>query len=328
MGKIAVEEHWMNPETVRIKDEWQEALGLPVFLNPDFARGRSIGQRLQEFGGARIAAMDAYGVDVQVLSPATPGVQGVRGAAEAAAKARELNDYQAEAIARFPGRFAGFAAIPLQDPKAAAAELRRAVQDLGFKGAMVHGYTYGSYLDEEQYAPVWQEAEDLGVPIYIHPSETLAYDAQMFRGHPELFGPTWSWGVETATHALRIIFSGVFDRFPGARLVLGHLGEMLPYVLDRLDEGYVSSGAAAAGRIKDAPSAYLRRNLLFSTSGFFAPEALRCAIAAVGIERVLFAADYPFVEVEKAVGCVEATALTDAEKALLYEDNARRLLHL
>lgn len=328
MYKIAVEEHWMNAETVKIKDDWSKALGLPVFLNPDFAKGRSIGARLAEFGGARLAAMDAGGVGMQIISPATPGVQGVRDPAEAVNKAREINDYQAEAIARFPGRFAGFAALPFQDPEAAAAELERTVTKLGFKGAMVHGHTYGSYLDEAQYAVVWQMAESLGVPIYLHPSETLAYGARLFDGHPELFGPTWSWGFETATHALRIILGGVFDRFPKAVLILGHLGEMLPYVLARLDEGYVSSGAAAAGRLRKAPSAYIKENVLVTTSGFFAPEALRCAIAAVGVERILFAADYPFVDIETAVRCVEETGLSEPEKALIYEGNARRLLGL
>jgi 2,3-dihydroxybenzoate decarboxylase len=194
------------------------------------------------------------------------------------------------------------------DPKAAADELERTVVQLGFKGIMVKGTTNGEYYDEQKFWVLWERAERLGVPIYLRPAEP----SPDYRGHPELKGPIWSWGVETATHTLRIVGSGVFDAFPKATLILGHLGESLPFLLGRLDEGYVMSHKPV--KLKKLYSQYIKDNIVVTTSGKYRPEALLCTIAALGVDRVLFAVDYPWVTNKAGVECLENTPLSDSDR--------------
>jgi 2,3-dihydroxybenzoate decarboxylase len=191
---------------------------------------------------------------------------------------------------------------------------------------MIQGHTNGEYLDEQKFRVLWERAEALEVPIYLHIMEPSREAKKIYEGHPELEGPIWSWGVEAATHALRIIGAGVFDAFPKAILILGHLGESLPYLLGRLDEGYIM--AFKARKLKKLFSQYIKENILITTSGKYQPEALVCAVSALGADRILFAADYPWVNLKEAVEFIERTPLSDPDKEKIYHLNAERWLKL
>jgi len=323
--KIAIEEHWANQELNELRIEWGKRTGYPTTVDPK-AIGYSF-PRTPDFEKFRLPFMDEFGIAMQVISTGSPGVQGFADAQSAVAKAKKINDAQAETIAKYPGRFAGFAGLPTQDPKAAADELERAVKQLGFKGAMIQGSTNWEYLDAEKYWVIWERAAALEVPIYLHVQEPSFDSAKVYAGHPELTGATWAWGVETGTHALRIINAGVFDAFPKATLILGHLGETLPYLLGRLDEGYVM--AAKSGRkLQKRLSDYVRSNILVTTSGLYRPEALVCAISAMGEDRVLYAMDYPFVHPKDSIDCFERTPMSDEVREKISHLNAKRWLKL
>jgi 2,3-dihydroxybenzoate decarboxylase len=323
--KIALEEHWGNQDLNALRIEWGKRTGYPDTVDP-----RAIGYafpRGLDFDKFRIPFMDEFNIAMQVLSTNSPGIQGFAEAGKAVAMAKKINDEQAEIIRNHPGRFAGFAALPTQQPKAAADELERSVKQLGFKGAMIQGSTNWEYLDEQKYWVIWERAAALEVPIYLHVQEPSFGSAKLYVGHPELTGATWAWGVETGTHALRIINAGVFDAFPKATLILGHLGESLPYLLGRLDEGYTM--AAKSGRkLQKRLSEYVRGNVLVTTSGLYRPEALLCAIAALGEDRVLYSMDYPFVQPKASVDCFDNTPMSDAVREKVAHLNTERWLRL
>jgi 2,3-dihydroxybenzoate decarboxylase len=323
--KIAIEEHWANQELNELRIEWGKRTGYPTTVDPK-AIGYSF-PRTPDFEKFRLPFMDEFGIAMQVISTGSPGIQGFADAHAAIVKAKKINDTQAEIIGKYPGRFAGFAALPTQEPKAAADELERAVKQLGFKGAMIQGSTNWEYLDESKYWVIWERAAALEVPIYLHVQEPSFDSAKVYAGHPELTGATWAWGVETGTHALRIINAGVFDAFPKATLILGHLGETLPYLLGRLDEGYVM--AAKSGRkLQKRLSEYVRSNVLVTTSGLYRPEALVCAINAMGEDRVLYAMDYPFVQPKDSIDCFENTPMSNEVREKISYLNAKRWLKL
>jgi len=324
MKRICVEEHWGTPEVAEIKAKWLARTGLSASVN--FAETPLVGPRIGDFEKFRLPLMDESGITMQVLSSGSPGVQGIIDRETAVATAKKINDAEAEIIRKYPGRFAGFACLPTQDPKAAADELERTVTRLGFKGAMIQGHTNFEYLDEQKFWVLWERAEALGVPIYLHIMEPSHEARKIYEGHRELEGPIWSWGVEAATHALRIIGAGVFDAFPKTILILGHLGESLPYLLGRLDEGYVM--AFKSRKLKRLFSQYIKENILITTSGKYQPEALVCAISAMGADRILFAADYPWVSLKEAVDLVERTPISDSDKEKIYHLNAERWLKL
>ncbi|HME41730.1 MAG TPA: amidohydrolase family protein [Syntrophorhabdales bacterium] len=311
--RIAVEEHWMLPT------------GKPPVLPPsnDPEGMKHVFPLLANFE-ARFPLMEESGITMQVLMPG--GALRPQDAAAVVALAKKFNDAQVEIIAKYPGRFAGYASLPTVDPKAAADELERAVTQLGLKRGYVAGSVNGEYLDEQKFWPIWERAEGLGVPIYLHPLEPPAYAMKMYEGHSELTGPGWSWTVDTATHALRIIGAGVFDAFPKTTLILGHLGESLPYLLGRLDEGYTISRKTR--KLKKLFSEYIRENIVVTTSGRYRPETLVCAISAMGADRVLFAVDYPFAEMKEAVQQIESAGLSDVDKEKIYHLNAERWLRL
>jgi 2,3-dihydroxybenzoate decarboxylase len=218
MKKIALEEHFLPPFLV---DYWEPTVaGMP---RPTYD---AIKARLFDCGELRLADMDRAGIAVAVLSVAGPGVQVEKDAAVASRLAREANDFLAEMVARHPTRYQGFAHVALQDPRGAADELDRAVRELGFRGALINGQTLGHYLDEDRFSPFWERAEDLGVPVYLHPADPERTYAAL-EGQRQLRRPTWEWTVETASHALRMVFNGTFDRFPKATLILGHMGETI-----------------------------------------------------------------------------------------------------
>jgi 2,3-dihydroxybenzoate decarboxylase len=320
-GKIAVEEHFALPVP--------EMMGTAArYSTPYWA---DLFRRLVDVFDDRLIAMDSGGVEISVLSLNAVAVQGVPDVAEAIAYARRANDTLAEHVARRPDRFAAIAALPMQDPDEAARELARCVRELGFKGALVNGFSQvGSadtavYYDLPQYLPFWAEVERLGVPFYLHPRDALPGQMGVLEGHPWLRGSPWGFALETATHALRLMTSGLFDRYPGVQLVLGHFGEFIPHAVWRMDH-----------RLKQVPNIpakrtmteYLRSNVHVTTSGQFDSAALANAIAVMGVERIMFACDYPFESFEEAGTWFDAAPLSDADRKRIGRDNAVRLFGL
>lgn len=281
---------------------------------------------LQDFGDRRLENMDKIGVEKAVLSLSGPGVQAELDTATAVKRARECNNFLAAEISKRPDRYGGFAHLAMQDPLEAANELERAVKQLGFSGAMINGQTNGAYLDDDRFSVFWERAADLGAPIYIHPYNSPDFP-YMYHGHPEMFGPVWSWTVETGNHALRILFSGVFDRFSKAKLILGHMGEILPYQLWRFDSRWEISNRGDK-RLNLKPSEYFRRNIYATTAGVCSNEPLRCAIDAMGADRIMFAVDYPFERPEEAGEWFDNAPLSADERRKVGYENAKNLLNL
>jgi 2,3-dihydroxybenzoate decarboxylase len=322
--KVSVEEHWGNKQLVDIRNQWYVRTGTPAYNDPKV--NPNVFPMVMDIEKWRIPAMDEWGIAMQILSTSSPAIQGIVDTATAVATAKKINDEMAELMRKYPGRFAGLACVPTQDPKAAADELERAVKQLGYKGTMIQGHTNGEYLDEKKFWVLWERAEALGVPIYLHVTEPSREARKIYDGHPELLGPIWSWGVEAATHTLRIVGGGVFDAFPKATLILGHLGESLPFLLGRLDEGYAMVFKPV--KLKKDFSAYIKENIMVATSGKYRPEALVCTISAMGADRVLFAADYPWVSPKDSVELVERTPMSDADREKIYYRNAERVFKL
>jgi 2,3-dihydroxybenzoate decarboxylase len=316
MKVIAVEEAFSVPELI----PWPGEARMPA----DW--GQEWGRRLADFTELRLADMDEHGVDMQVLSLTSPGVETIEDPSEAVATARRVNDHLADVVAAHPTRFAGFATLPLQDPKAAVVELRRAVEQLGLKGVLHNDHVQGHYLDEPQFRPVWAELERLGVTLYIHPALVPADQWRVFQGHPVLSGPSWGWTAQVGAHALRLIYGGVFDEFPGASVTLGHMGELLPFQLARLDSRYHQ--ADPKSRPRRLPSHYLRNNLYATTSGVFSHAALLGAVHAIGTDRLLFAVDYPYESTAEAVDFLRTAPFSPADLERIAHDNAERLLNL
>jgi 2,3-dihydroxybenzoate decarboxylase len=314
-NKTALEEHFISPG---LEEYWRPTM---ADVPPHIFDG--ICARLTDFDDLRLREMDDAGIKVAVLSAAGPGVQIEKDPRRAVAKATEANDFLEEKISRHPERYYGFAHIALQDPEAAAAELERCVSDLGFRGAMINGHSLGHYLDERQFDPFWAKVEELETFVYLHPADPAVPYAS-FGPYKELTRSTWGWGVETGTHALRMVFGGVFDRFPGARLILGHLGETLPYLLWRLDSRAKLYGVS----LKKPPSQYIRDNIVVTLSGMYSAEPLQCALAALGPERVMFSADYPFESIAEAAHFMDAAAMDESLRGAIAWENAGRLLDL
>jgi 2,3-dihydroxybenzoate decarboxylase len=313
--KIALEEHCLCPG---FEDYWKSTVGGvdPKILSQVVAR-------LSDFGELRLASMDGAGIDRAVLGLAGPGVQSEPDTPTAVRKARAANDFLAREVERRPDRYVGFAHLPMQDPAAAANELERCIHELKFCGAMINGHTNGQYLDHPALHPFWERAEALGALIYIHPTDPIA-PSPALDGHNGLRRATWEWGFETGSHALRLVFAGLFDRFPRAKIALGHLGETLPYLLWRFDSRAKLYGV----KLAKPPSEYIKRNIAVTTSGMCSAEPLTCAISALGADRVMFAADYPFESAEEAGRFADTVALSDQVRADMCYNNAARLLGL
>lgn len=313
--KIALEEHFLAPG---FKPYFETTA---VNISPDLF-GRAY-DALQDLGDRRLEIMDAAGIDMSVLSLAGPGVQVERDTDVAVRRAMECNDFLGERMRDQP-RFGGLAHLPMQDPAVASDELERCMTELGFQGAMINGQTNGAYLDEDRFSPFWERAEALDAPIYVHPANPTDLPS-MYRDHSELFGPVWSWTVETANHALRLVFGGVFDRFPKAKLILGHMGETLPFQLWRFDSRWKICHAKERS-LKLPPSEYLRRNLWITTSGVCSDEPLHCAIGALGEDRVLFSVDHPFEQTRLAVDWIENADIPATTRLKICSGNAKALL--
>ncbi|MDE0333354.1 MAG: amidohydrolase family protein, partial [Defluviicoccus sp.] len=277
---IAIEEHYFDP-----------ALS-GLFAGRDDRMPPPIRERLLDVGEGRLKAMDEGGIDVQVLSHGAPATQKLD-AETGAAIAREVNDRLAGIVAANPERFQGFAALPTANPAAAADELDRCVGEHGFKGAMVHGLTNGAFLDEKRFWPIFERAAALGVPLYMHPSiphedVIQAYYADYIEAFPGLLTAGWGFTVETATQGIRLVLSGVFDAYPDLRIVLGHLGEGLPFLLWRIDQA-LSRTETPLESFRET----FREHFYITTSGNFSDPALLCSAMEMGTDRILFSVDYP-----------------------------------
>jgi 5-carboxyvanillate decarboxylase len=337
--RIASEEAFAPPELL---DHYRALLKDGSNLDPGFmslygfylgnpsARITDVMARMTDVGERRIHDMDQTGIAKQILSLTSPGVQ-IFNAPTAVALARSSNDFLADAIRKNPHRFAGLAAIAPQDPSAAAKELERGVNTLGLKGAIVNSHTQGEYLDDKKFWAIFEAAEALRVPVYIHPNTPPPAMIGPFldRG---LDGAIFGFAVETGLHILRIIVSGVFDRFPALRIVIGHLGEALPYWLFRVD--FMHDRMVAANRypsvrkLKRKPSDYMKENLYVTTSGMAWEPPILYAQAVLGVDRVLYAMDYPYQFVPAEVTVTDNLPISDADKKKLYQSNAEAVFNL
>jgi predicted TIM-barrel fold metal-dependent hydrolase len=328
---ITLEEHFMTPAFMEGPGrELAERARSAQSQSPLAAINAQLVDQLLDLGELRIADMDAAGIDVQVLSLNSPGVEQLDPKA-AQTLARQTNDSLGEAVGRRPDRLAGFATLPIQTPELAAAELERTVRDYAFKGAAINGHTHGRYLDDPAFWPILERAEALQVPIYLHPTPPPQPVIQAsYVGHfpaqvsAQLAASGWGWHIETAVHVLRIILGGVFDRYPRLQLVIGHMGETLPFMLPRLDHNLPMQ----LTKLKRPIGAYLRENLSYTFSGFnYLPNFLDLLLQ-VGVERILFSADYPYSSMQAARAFLEQLPISPADKHRIAHGNAEALLRM
>jgi predicted TIM-barrel fold metal-dependent hydrolase len=324
MKKIALEEHFITP---LCRENLPPMFGRPEDLAMTNARlGHDAPKHLLDLGSARLEAMDAAGIDVQVLSLTNPGCQAFD-ADFAIPLAKDANDMLYDAVRAYPDRFAGFAALPTADPEEAAKELERAVKRLGFKGAMINGHTKGSFLDDKKYWVLFECAESLDVPIYLHPIRSpAAVEKTYYDGYPELARAGCAYAIETSVHFLRLVYAGIFDAYPRLKFILGHLGEGLPFGMQRLDE-HTYQLAERRG-LKKRPAQYLKDNLVVTTSGNFFLPAFLCTMLALGVDNVLFSVDWPFESNKRAVEFLESLPIGDQDKEKIAHLNAERILRL
>jgi 2,3-dihydroxybenzoate decarboxylase len=315
--KIALEEHFMAPGFETYSQVFTKHMGSEAQAY--------LSSRLTDFDDVRLGEMDRAGIEVMVLSQTAPSVQAETDVQIAIRRAAENNDFLAGQIARNPKRYAGFASLSMHSPQSAVAELTRAVETLGFKGSLVNGHTNGTYYDNPEYDEFWECMQHLDVPLYLHPADPRPVP-KAYEGHPELVGAVWGWGVETATHALRLLFGGVFDRFPRLKIILGHMGEGLPMLLWRFDSRFAvySHGRQLALR----PSEYFGRNIFITTSGVCSPAALTCSIEEMGADAVMFSVDYPYESIKIAADFIENAPMTDDVRERVCTRNAERILNL
>jgi predicted TIM-barrel fold metal-dependent hydrolase len=331
MRTITLEEHFVTPAFMEGPGrELGERVRDTHAQSPMALINAHLVEQLLDLDNLRIADMDAAGIDMQVLSLNSPGVEQIEPAA-AEALARQANDHLGEAVRRHPNRFAGFAALPTATPDIAANELERTVQDYGFKGAVINGHTRGRYLDDTFFWPILERAEALQVPIYLHPTpppQPVIQTSYVGNFSPavsaQLAASGWGWHIETAIHVLRIILSGAFDRYPNLQLVIGHLGEALPFMLPRLDHNLPTQLTKLKRPIGD----YLRENLYYTFSGFnYTPNFLDL-LFQVGIDRIMFSADYPYGSMLAARNFLEQLPVSPADKNRIAHGNAERLFRM
>ncbi|QBX36674.1 amidohydrolase [Brevundimonas sp. S30B] len=300
------------------------------YLTSDSARSRHIRDCLSDVDERRLQHMDAAGVDVAILALTSPGVQ-IMPRAEATAFSTYANDWLADAISRHPDRYAGLAACAPQDPAQAAKEIERGVGKLGLNGVILNSHTQGEYLDDPKFWPIFEAAEAMGAPVYLHPNSpnNAMISPLLDKG---LDGAIYGFSVETGMHVLRLIIAGVFDRFPKLQLVVGHVGESLPFTLYRID--YMHQASVASGRyssmkpLERRPSDYMRENLHYTNSGVAWAPPIRFLQDVIGEDRVMYAMDYPYQYNVEEVAALDAMPMADAAKAAFFEGNARRLFRL
>ena len=315
---IALEEHYLDHE-------------IAAAYGGSNARRRAagIGERLFDYGELRLKEMDEAGIDVQVISHAPPGPQRVD-AATSVQLATGANDRLRQIVATNPARFAAFAALPTPDPVAAARELERCVTQLGFKGAMVHGLTEGQFIDHRRFWPIFERAQALDVPIYLHPAAphpdvVAAYYQDYLEDFPSLASAGWGYTVETATQGIRMVLSGVFDEYPELKIIIGHLGESIPFSLWRIDQAMSRPGNRDTSfSFKD----YFCKHVWITTSGNFSNPALLCCVMEMGVDRILYSVDWPFVDNMLGAEWIPTIPLGAEDKAKILSGNAEKLLKL
>jgi predicted TIM-barrel fold metal-dependent hydrolase len=318
-SKIALEEHFVFSETL------EASYGAPG--SPQFQL------QLEEIDVGRIAEMDRGGIELCILSLVGPGIQAIPDVPKAIAIARHANDHLAEHIAKHPKRFKGFAALPLQDPQAAAKELTRCVKELGFCGALVNGFSQvgesdsAIFYDLPQYRAFWETVQALDVPFYLHPRSPLPTHQYAYEGHAWLTGSVWGFTAETSIHALRLMGSGLFDEYPKLKVILGHLGEGLPCSIWRIDNR-ISRTLASRPKAKLPIGQYLRENFYITTSGNFRTQTLTEVMLEVGADRILYSVDYPFEDMALAATWFDHTSISDADRSKIASGNARQLFRL
>jgi predicted TIM-barrel fold metal-dependent hydrolase len=332
MRVVALEEHYATQKFLegpgrRFMDRFRSGPPHPRFGDEG---GRNLFDRLLDVSEWRIAEMDKARVDVQVLSLTSPGLE-QSSAADAVAMARETNDFLGDAIRRNPTRLAGFAALPTADPAAAADELERALGLQGFVGAVINGHCQGRHLDDEFFWPIFERLEGLDVPLYLHPTlppqpvVDLVYAGNYSEFVTQMFAmAAWGWHIETATHVLRLILSGVFDRFPRLQLIIGHMGEVLPFMLPRLD----MTLPTAITSLHRAPSDYLRQNVHYTFSGFNWTSVFLELLFQIGVDRIMFSTDYPYASMTQATSFLDSIPVSPADRERIAHRNAEQLLRL
>jgi len=322
-GKIGLEEHFAIEETL------MDSAG---FVPESY--WKELSARLLDIHDTRLRLMDAHGMEMMLLSLNAPTVQAIPDPRVADEVARRANDYLAEQVAKRPNRFQGLAALPMQDPDLAARELQRCVKELGFRGALVNGFSQvreeisAVYYDLKQYWPFWAEVEKLDVPFYLHPRNPLPSMAPIYDGHPWLLGPTWAFAQETAVHALRMMASGLFDEYPKLDIVLGHLGEGLPYNMWRIDNRNAWVKAPPRYPAKKKLAEYFQANFHLTTSGNFRTQTLIDAILEIGADRILFSTDWPFENVDHASDWFDVCSISEADRVKIGRTNAVKLFKL
>ncbi len=338
--KITVEEHFSTPEhlddlrailgktyAVReiVDDEKFIASDAPFLPIQDRPEVRDMIGSLLDLGEGRIQVMNKFGIDMQVLSFVSPGVQ-VFDAASGTQMAKKVNDELSRVVNEHPTRFAGLASLALQNPNEAADELERSVKDLGLKGACICTHTKGEYPDDKKYRVIFQRAHQLDVPIYLHPRGPSPDMIKPYLDYPFLDSAMLGFAAEAGLSAMRLICSGLFDEYPKVKIVLGHLGEAIPFWLSRIDNFWKRGPLSMT--LKKTPSQYFKDNFIVSTSGMFSEPAFRCALSILGADHILFAVDYPMESPEEAIKFMEEVPIGDKDKEKIYHLNAERIFSL
>jgi len=332
-GKIALEEHFYLPsfEACGADGSALEGAGKAHNYQPEYFA--SLQKRLSDVE-LWLEDMDRCRIERMVLSLTQPGIQGIADRAIAVDTAKRMNDDLAKIVAAHPNRFLGFAAVALQDVRAAGDELERAVSQLGFKGALINGYSNirdmntAQYLDEQPVWDFWARVEALGVPVYLHPRSPLLSQRRAYEGYPVLADSPWGFAAETALHTLRLILSGLFDRFPRLRVVLGHLGEGLPFLLPRVEHRLRHVSAEVRGRQLKPVTSYLRENFYLTTAGHFRTQALLDTLLEVGPDRLLFSVDYPYETAQEQSDWFDSLPISEGDRSKISRLNALELLGL
>jgi 2,3-dihydroxybenzoate decarboxylase len=322
-GKIVFEEHFTVEETV----EPTRALA------GESGRWEAFCEELSDIGSRRLENMEKNGIEFAILSLNAPAVQAILDTEEAIRVSRKANDRLADAVSHHPKRYAAFAALPMQDPEAAAKELERCVKDLGFKGALVNGFTQKDnpdsaiYYDIPDYREFWSTVSELDVPFYLHPRAQIPSQAKNYEGHPWLMSSPWGFAVETSIHALRLCGSGLFDQFPNLKIIVGHLGEGIPFGLWRIDARMAFSPRGYRG--KRPLGEYFLDHFHLTTSGNFNDPAFKCTLEVIVKDRVYFSVDYPFERMEDAANWFDETStLSEEERLQIGRTNAIKLFDL
>lgn len=339
MKRIAVEEHFLTKDFVEylysrtdyprrkiVADAGQETKDYQYYSEYCTAvfHGSVLSDMLFDLGKGRLSSMDKAGIDMQVLSLSIPGVEPLP-VEDGVMWSKRINDELAHIVKSHPGRFIGLAALPMQEPEAASAELERAVK-LGLKGANILSHVQGEYLDNEKFWVIFETAEKLDVPIYIHPREPVPQIAQLMVKYASMWSALWGFGADVGLHAALLICSGVFDRYPNLKIMLGHMGEALPFWRWRMDNHW--KRGQLAKQVSLMPSDYMKNNFYFTTSGMFFEPALLCALLSIGADNILFAADYPYETNEEAVRFMDTAGISPTDKEKIYHLNAEKLFKI